>query len=174
MATHDVPGSNPANKDELSMGCWAEHDDGSLLFVDSTEGGVVVYEMFDMSKDPPVVYRDSMSEQDFKQFFSWAPDVGSKKKKGKGLFKGRQPQNEKWLWHDKTPFPWDRVLGTQDGPAFASASGLRTAAERVAESIRAKGQEVSKDQYGHKADQTMGRLNTILDKVDRALQELAR
>lgn len=33
MSTQDVPGANRANRDQLASGCWAEHEDGSLLFV---------------------------------------------------------------------------------------------------------------------------------------------
>lgn len=33
MATYDSPGSNPANNDKLSRGNWAEHADGSLIYV---------------------------------------------------------------------------------------------------------------------------------------------
>lgn len=39
MSTNDVPGANPVNKDILAAGCWAEHADGSLLFVKGNEGG---------------------------------------------------------------------------------------------------------------------------------------
>lgn len=132
MATSDCPGHNPVNNDELAMGCWAEHADGSLMFVQSTEGNRVVYSMFDLSKTPPIEYRDAMAEVTFKKTFSWQP---------------ANPASEKWKWHDKTPFDWDRVIkaGFQDGQQFPSAEHLMTAAERVAESLRLKGQKVAGD-----------------------------
>lgn len=49
MSTNDVPGANPKNADVLAMGCWAEHEDGSLIFVESVEGGTVVYSIFDIA-----------------------------------------------------------------------------------------------------------------------------
>src|SRR5437868_2055043 len=104
MATTDVPGANPANGDQLKMGCWAEHSDGSLIFVESTEGGRVVYSIFDMSKMPIIEYRDAMPEDTFKKTFS--------RRDGNLLIR-----TINWTWHDKTPFPWDRVIkaGALDG-----------------------------------------------------------
>src|SRR5262245_2443793 len=121
MSTNDVPGANPANNDELAMGCWAEHDDGSLIFVESTEANRVIYSIFDLAKEPPIEYRDAMPESSFKKTFSWKT----------GAF-------EKWTWHDKTPFPWDRIIenGFADGEKPVSADHTLTAAERVAESLR--------------------------------------
>src|SRR6267142_1681110 len=100
MSTYDVPGARSSNHDELAMGCWAEHDDGSLIFVESTEGSRVVYSIFDMAKDPVVEYRDAMPEVSFKRTFSWQEGDNGNRALGK----------EKWLWHDKTPFPWDKVI----------------------------------------------------------------
>lgn len=31
MSTNDVPGAKTENRDVLAMGCWAEHEDGSLI-----------------------------------------------------------------------------------------------------------------------------------------------
>ena len=58
MSTNDVPGADPRNSDELATGCWAEHEDGSLIFVESTEVNRVIYSVFDMSRTPPLEYRD--------------------------------------------------------------------------------------------------------------------
>lgn len=162
MSTNDVPGANPVNNDELTMGCWAEHDDGSLIFVESTESVRVIYSMFDLSKSPPVEYRDAMSEVSFKKTFSWDPT------KTKG-------PNEKWTWHDKTPFPWDSIikLGVPDGGRFAAAEHLMSAAERVAESLKLKGAGISRD-IGHRADQARARANTIWNKLGRAIGELRK
>jgi len=72
MSTNDVPGAKPENHDVLAMGAWAEHDDGSLIFVEAVEAGTVVYSIFDV-QDPPVEYRDAMPETGFKERFSWRP-----------------------------------------------------------------------------------------------------
>ena len=97
MATQDCPGANPANADVLAAGCWAEHDDGSLLFVKGTENQQVIYELYDLAQQPPVYYQDAMREDAFKKAFSYPP-VGS--------------SPERWTWHDKTNFPWTKVMKT--------------------------------------------------------------
>lgn len=124
MSTNDVPGAKATNRDVLAMGCWAEHEDGSLIFVEGVEAGTVVYSIFDVAQDPPVEYRDGMPEKGFKDQFTWEPE--NKAKKG----------NEKWTWHDKTPFPWDRVMvDFPSGQRYPSAASGQTAASRVAESL---------------------------------------
>src|SRR6056297_2054635 len=122
MATNDVPGHNPANKDVLAMGAWAEHEDGSLILVKGVEAGKVVYELYDLAGDRPVFYQDAMLETGFKQQFSWAP--GEDKK-------------DCWTWHDKTLFPWDRVMQTFERPVPVDADVNETlsTAQRVAESL---------------------------------------
>lgn len=161
VSSFDVPGSNLANHDVLSTGCWAEHEDGSLIFVEGTEGGAVIYSMFDMSKQPIVEYRDKMPERQFKRAFSWRMD--------------RQPSSggvplEKWTWHDKTVFPWDKIIqrGFSDGPRLASAVDMITATERVAQSLRLRGRVISKEYRTRAATATW----RIADKIRRAVQEL--
>lgn len=156
MSTSDVPGAKASNRDELSMGCWAEHDDGSLIFVESTEGGRVVYMIFDIAADPPVEYRDAMNEQPFKKKFSWA---GDKKK-------------DKWTWHDKTPFPWDRIIdaGTKSGVGFASADHLETAAKRVAQSRKLRGKDLDPSDWEHMTPRE--KAGHILDRIQDALDGL--
>lgn len=159
MSTNDVPGFDPKNSDQLAMGCWAEHDDGSLVFVESTEGNRVIYSMFDLSKEPIVEYRDAMAVDTFKRTFSHG---------GKGV------STVKWTWHDKTPFPWDRIIdeGASDGLRYASADDQLTAAERVAESLRLRGAEVSRD-LGHRAERVVRRASgAIWDKVMGAVSSL--
>lgn len=96
MSTNDVPGARAENADSLGSGSWAEHDDGSLIYVAGTENGRVIFEIFDLSdEDKPVEYRDAMPLKLFQQKFSWDP---------------RNKASVKWTWHDKTPFPWDRIL----------------------------------------------------------------
>lgn len=172
MSTNDVPGNDPDNADELHSGCWAEHDDGSLIFVTDTENGRVIYSMFDMSKEPIQEYRDSMAEERFKKFFSWN-DADPYNKVGK---KGKKTvPKEKWVWHDKTPFPWDKIIkhGATDGPRYASATDLLTAAERVAQSLKLRASEVSGD-LSHLTERTIRRAGGILDKLKRAASELRK
>ena len=70
MSTNDVPGANPANADKLGAGSWAEHEDGSLIFVKGTERGDVVYEMFDLSRPgDQLSFTDAIKEDLFKQLF---------------------------------------------------------------------------------------------------------
>lgn len=139
MSTNDVPGAVSYNNDALALGCWAEHDDGSLIFVESTEGGRVIYSIFDTSTDPIIEYRDSMPEQGFKTTFSWDND---------------STDSIKWTWHDKTPFPWDRVIkqGAKDGVRYASAHDQLNAAQKVAKSLHIQGKDVKGDVIDHMLD----------------------
>jgi hypothetical protein len=100
-----------------------------------------------------------MSEVSFKSTFSWKP--GS--------------QNEKWTWHDKTPFPWDRIIkrGFPDGGRMPGAEHILTAAERVAESLRLKGAGIAQD-IRHRGEDTRKRVDMIWDKIGRALDELMK
>lgn len=157
MATHDVPGSNPANKDVLTAGCWCEHDDGSLIFVKGTEGGQVVYEIFDLSQDPPVSYSDAMRESAFKTTFSWKPGDAD-------VLGG------KWLWHDKTPFPWDRVMKNFDRPApqVTSAEAILSAAARVAESLRLRAQTLDQASVGAQQETKERKGRAVIDRLAKA------
>jgi hypothetical protein len=138
MSTHDVPGANPKNADALGVGCWAEHNDGSLIFVKSTEGGRVIYEIFDMADDPATVYTDAMGEGPFKKFFSFPPAGTSK---------------IEWTWHDKTPFPWDRIVKTtkRPAPSFATADDQLNAAQKVVASLKRRGQNVAEKRASREA-----------------------
>lgn len=159
MSTNDVPGAVARNNDTLAMGCWAEHDDESLIFVESTEGGNVVYSIFDVAREPAVEYRSAMPEASFKKTFSWS--AGSK--------------NEKWTWHDKTPFPWDRVMTNfPEGERAASADDTLSAAERVAESLNLRAQEVSKDRAPRseeRRDTAAGLFTRIVRAIERELRD---
>ncbi len=178
MSTEDVPGSKASNRDELAHGCWAEHDDGSLILVQSTEAKRVIYDVFDLkggSPDTPkavLEYRDVKGEVEFKRTFSYV--CGEDKRDG---------VSEKWTWHDKTPFPWQRVidagmalaerkqldpsgaLAAADklGTAVSAASGgdlgdlkpfdtseeLLTAAQRVAATLKLKGKAFNPEGSKH-------------------------
>src|SRR5882724_11760310 len=119
MSTNDVPGLNPRNQDTLHAGCWAEHADGTLLYVLSTENHNVIFELYDMS-DPnaPIEFRDAMGQKEFEKKFTWDP---------------KNPASVKWTWHDKTMFPWDRVLKKfKPGVKPVSAQALIDDADKVA------------------------------------------
>jgi hypothetical protein len=156
VSTNDVPGAKPENVDTLAMGCWAEADDGSLIFVEAVEAGQVVYSIFDLTQDPPVEYRDAMPESGFKSVFTWPTDTG-----------------DKWCWHDKTPMPWDRVM-EQFKPAFrpASALGTMSAAQRVAKSLHLHGQELSKNRIRRTTPESLERGRTVMERSKGALNEL--
>jgi hypothetical protein len=125
-----------------------------LIFVVSTEGGRVIYNIFDTAVQPPVEYRDAVAEKAFKKQFSWP---GSK---------------DKWTWHDKTPFPWDRImdLGGKAGAGFASADALNTAAQRVAQSRHLRGSEVDPDDYAHMTPKEIA--GSIVKKLQDAIKNL--
>ena len=118
MSTNDVPGAKASNNDALAAGCWAEHsEDNTLIRVDDVEGKRVIFSVFDTAKDPMIEYRTALPEKEFKENFSWKPN---------------DPKSEKWIWHDKTAFPWDRLIGDglTDGARYPSAGGLLSAASR--------------------------------------------
>jgi hypothetical protein len=123
MSTNDVPGMNPKNRDELHAGCWAEHKDGTLLYVLGTEDQRVIYMIFELEdKKNPVEYRDTMDIRKFQREFS---------------YNARDPKSILWTWHDKTEFPWDRILGKfKSGVRPVSAKKQIEEAERVRRSKR--------------------------------------
>lgn len=159
VSTNDVPGASSVHNDELAMGCWAEHEDGSLIFVESTENSRVIYSMFDVTSDPITEYRDSMPEQGFKKAFSYTAGTS----------------DIPWTWHDKTPFPWDRIisLGARDGVRHAHADDLISAAEKVARSRKLHDRGFDPDNYSHLGNEKRERPNSsIINKIQRAINEL--
>ncbi len=159
MSTNDVPGAKAANRDELSMGCWAEHEDGSLIFVESSEGNRVVFSLFDMAKKPIMEYRTAMPEVNFKKEFTWDP---------------KDKSSIKWTWHDKTPFNWDRIIGAgfQEGMRYASAGDVLSAAQRIAERLNISGHDLQRSMHDHKVQSVVPA--NIMDKIHRALNELLK
>jgi hypothetical protein len=159
VSTQDVPGFNPANKDVLASGCWAEHSDGSLLFVKGTENGQVVYELYDLAQDEPVYYQDAMRDDAFKKAFTYPP-VGT--------------SPEKWTWHDKTPFPWARVMKTFDKPrpVHADVHDTLSAAARVAESLRLRAQKLNTSDVQPNVEQAVQKGRAIMDRIARAFAAL--
>lgn len=158
MSTNDVPGAVAENRDALAMGCWAEHDDGSLIFVESTEGDRAIYSIFDTSTEPITEYRDSMGLADFQKRFSWD---------------SRESDSIRWTWHDKTPFPWNRVIkgGAKDGLRYASAGEQLTAAARVAKSRKILGAAVEPKRYGHRTEKVAAK-KTIRSRIQAAFRGL--
>lgn len=169
MSTNDVPGFNPKNRDELAMGCWAEHDDGSLIFVESTEDNRVIYSVFDMEKEPVTEYRDSMKIGAFKKQFSYSAS-------DKDLLRG----GIKWVWHDKTPFPWDRIIkkGGRDGVRHVHVDDQLNAAERVRQARESKKEVVTlprpvdEREIEAKVDRLGKKAKKIMQKLQKALSEL--
>jgi hypothetical protein len=159
MSTHDVPGANPDNADRLAAGCWAEHDDGSLLYIKGTELGRVIYELYDMDQDPPVYYQDAMFEDAFKKAFSHPP-VGA--------------SDEDWTWHDKTPFPWDRVMKNFDKPRpqHADVEDQLSAAARVAESLKLRARKLRPESVAPMAEQAGApkAARGIVQRLQKALE----
>lgn len=164
MSTNDVPGADKRNADELAMGCWAEHQDGSRIFVESTEGEHVVYSIFDVATNPITEYRDKMTTKKFKKQFSWASP-------------GATPAaGVKWTWHDKTPFPWDDVIkdGASDGVRHVSATEELSSAARVARSLSLRGKEIDDGALDHLKGKKglRKRLRRFADTIQAALNEL--
>jgi len=156
MSTNSVPGAKAVNNDVLAMGCWAEHNDGSMILVEGVEAGTVVYSVFDLAPDPPVEYRDAMPEKGFKTQYSWPNAAGIQ-----------------WTWHDKTPFPWDRVMASfPAGQKHVSAEAQMTAAQRVAESLNLRGETARQRAENDPAVQRAAR--TIMSGIMEAIHAVRR
>lgn len=170
MSTPDVPGANPVNNDALGAGCWAEsaeRDDNSLIYVLGIENGKVIFLVYDLKDgQTPLFFHDSMHESDFKKYFSWDPK--SPKKAG-----------GKWTWHDKTGFPWDRILAKEPphGQSYVFARDQLSAAERVADYLKKRMREVDMDQIKHMSEQRgapgQTTMEAILSKLGRILDRFA-
>jgi hypothetical protein len=153
MSTTDVPGAKAGNHDALAMGCWAEHADGSLIFVESVEASTVVYSIFDIAADPVVEYRDAMPDKGFQRRFSW-----------------RAKDDVKWTWHDKSPFPWDRVMQNfPPGTRHASAGATVSAAERVARSLDLRAEPL-RERVVTQPGQALGMMERLRAAVDAFLR----
>lgn len=164
MSTNDVPGYDEDNNDELAMGSWAEHEDGSLILVESTENERVVYSVFDTGTEPITEYRDAMPQDDFQEHFSWSAEAKSKR--------GRK--KDKWTWHDKTPFPWDRIIkeGARDGMRFATAKDQLRAAARVAKSRKLRGHPFDPEKHEHLLEQVGPKGKGVIARIQGAINAL--
>ncbi len=164
MSTNDVPGAKASNNDKLAMGCWAEANDDSLILIEgvSTAENRVIFSIFDLSNsEQPLEYRDSMPIDGFEEDFSY----GDK-------------SQDKWTWHDKTDFPWERVIKNfPDGSRLPSAESVLNAAKRVAKSRHLIASKVIKKEISHRMEQAFNVTKTgniIIDKLQRALGELRK
>ena len=154
MATHDVPGANPANRDLLHDRCWAEHTDGSLVLVEGVEGDKVIYQMFDTKNR--FRFMDATPTDAFKKLFS-VPHTGVSK--------------VEWTWHDKTTFPWDRVMSVfqRPIPEPMDAEQQLTAAQQVAERLKLHAERLTEDMVRARTDEPARKGAAVLDKIADAL-----
>ena len=119
----------------------------------------MVYSIFDVGVDPPVEYRDAMPEVGFKLQFTWDP---------------KKPQGIKWTWHDKTAFPWDRVMKNfPQGSKAVSAMEQMSAAQRVAESLSLQGQAIA-DRPEAMSSVAQQSASTIMDRLRNAIGALKK
>lgn len=129
MSTPDVPGYNPKNNDKLSKGNWAEHEDGSLIYVtDITPKGKVIFELIDLkNRNNPLKYTHAKDLRDFQKSFSYNP-------------KSSDIDQIKWTWHDKSPFPWEVVMKqlTNPTPLLPDVMDEPNAATKVAQSLQCR------------------------------------
>ncbi len=157
MATPDVPGANPANGDTLHDNCWAEsaEDTKSLILVHQVEGNRVIFSIFDPSHDPCLEYRHAMTEADFKKQFSWAP--------GK--------QAGKWIWHDKSKFPWDRAIrfGLKEGVKVSTLDETLTHAQRLAEHFGLVAKEIDAKAMSEQSLSGASAAAGIGERIDKAI-----
>jgi hypothetical protein len=158
MATTQVPGYNPANQDILAPGNWAEAKDGSLVYVKSIVEGVVVYDLFDTSVNPILQYMDRMPEGQFKTEFSY-----------------KSSKDIAWIWHDKTPFDWNRVISSGERQAYNTTHQLITDAVAVALKRELSPKPVDPNDYTHLVEREAKSVATsIMDKISNALGKLTR
>jgi hypothetical protein len=159
MSTQDVPGANPRNLDELSEGCWGEAEDGSLIHVVGHEGGSVVYDIYDLAEDPPVFYRDAMIEDEFKESYS-VPPTGT--------------SDVPWTWHDKTTFPWDRVMKRVSSKQsnFAEVREQLSIAQRIAQKLGIKSRKLVEEEVTPQVEVRRRRGRAIIDRVAEAIGEI--
>jgi len=149
MSTNDVPGFNPKNLDTLHGNCWAEHADGTLIHVLATENGTVLFDLYDPSTRPPTDYRDAMPQAEFEKKFSW---------------NAKDPKSVKFTWHDKTVFPWDRILRYFN-------QGVRAASVRTQLSDAARVRGVQKKHMGKKKTSRSRARAMPVDQIAEDLDE---
>jgi len=172
MATNDVPGSNPQNNDTLKPGCWAEHDDGSLIFVkDIDEHDRVIFDVYDLGGAVPrIFYPTPLARKKFNETFSF---------KATRRRKSTDAEPVLWTWHDKSPFPWNKVSRSVDSiSAPVETSGAEpTAAERIAVDLQMRMSTVLTRKLVHEnqglSERPVSRTSrTIADRLKNAIAAL--
>jgi len=160
MSTNAVPGANPVNKEYLDRGAWAEDkDQTSLVHVIGKEAGSIVFQIYDLSEDPIIFYQDAMIESEFKNFFS-VPPVGT--------------SDVVWTWHDKTDFPFDRVMKRFSSKAshHADVKDQLSVAQRIAAKLHIKGKRLTEEDVSAQTEQERGRGLAIIDAIGDALSKI--
>jgi len=159
MATSDVPGSISSNNDTLHSGCWAEAKDGSLILVegiykDKNNNDTVIYSIFDLNdKNNPIEYRDSMPLNGFETYFN------------------HDRKTDKWLWHDKTMFPWDKIIKDfKPGSRMPTADHVISAAEKVAKSRNLHIDKNNTTIKNTKINNNIGKI--IINKIQKAINRI--
>lgn len=160
MSTNAVPGANPKNRDYLERGAWAEDkDQTSLVHVIGREDGSIVFQIYDLSEDPIIFYQNALIESEFKTFFS-VPPVGT--------------SDVTWTWHDKTDFPFDRVMKRFSSKAsyHADVKDQLSVAQRIAAALHIKGKRLTKEDVSAQVEREHNRGMAIIDVVTEALGKI--
>jgi hypothetical protein len=162
MATTAVPGADPRNLDDLSVGCWAEDAKGtSLIHVIGHEGGSVIFQLYDLEQDPPLFYQDAMLEKEFKGFFS-VPPIGT--------------SEVRWTWHDKTTFDWNRVMKrlSMKTPNYADVEDQLTITQKIAQTLGMRGRRLAQEDVtarsGERRDRVVGIMERIADAIEKVVE----
>lgn len=146
MSTNDVPGANPANGDQLRPGCWAEAPDGRMLLnVEAVNEDRVIFSYFLLNTKPVTSGRFASPRDVFMRKFSFREEE-KKSMWGRGKKKGDDSTiddkgNIKWTWHDKTAFPWNRIIeaGLPEGMQYALTEDQITDAMKQLDALRQLG-----------------------------------
>ena len=103
-----------------------------------------------------------MPKAGFEKEFSWTAD-------------GKKSEKDRWLWHNRTPFPWDRVIkaGMPSGTRIPMASGVMTAAQRIADSRQLNGVPADPESVKHRMDlMSMPGVRRMIGGLQRAIGRL--
>ncbi len=148
MATQDVPGAKASNGDTLAVGAWSEDKAGtSLMFVAGLENDQVVYQMYDLTNG--MFYQDAMLEKDFKKEFS----------------------GKDWTWHDKTSFPWNRVMArfNRPVPQHADVEDQLTTAGKVAKALHLRGRKLTEADVTARSEELRARGFEVMGTIAEAI-----
>jgi len=160
MSTTAVPGADPKNLDQLDQGCWAE-DAGqtSLVHVIGHEHGSVVFQLYDLSETPIIFYQDAMLAKDFKDFFS-VPPFGT--------------SDVTWTWHDKTNFPFDRVMKRFSSKTshHADVQDQLSIVQKIAQKLHMTGSRLAKEELTAQVEQQRSRGEAIIEVIGEALGKI--